>query len=152
MQHNKKAAKRRFAPAAKDEVSFAGILKSAGLALLIAGGIGILLLLLFSALLLRTKNPGGLVDVAALVALALTALSAGFAATRLYRRRLPLFCGLATGALLLLLLIALALLMPRAGGGILRTLCYAAVPCLSVLGAWLGAGEKAIKKRPKRRF
>jgi len=154
MRHNKKAAKHHFAPAKEEAVSLQSILKSACCALLLAIGIGLLLLLLFTALLLLTENPGAYARPAALAALYLTALFMGAIATRLHQRRLPLFCGITSGGLLLLALLLTALFLPKASptGIALQTGLYAAIPFLATAGALLAARRPRTVKRPKRRF
>ena len=154
MMHNKKAAKHRFAPAREDTVSLASILKSALFALFIAAGIGALLLLLSAALLLLTENPSAYTGVVAPAACYLTAFAAGMIATRLHARRLPLFCGLATGVLFLALLLLTAALLPRASACTvaLQAGLYALIPCFTVVGALIGGKRKSTPRRRKRAF
>lgn len=154
MRHNKKAAKRRFAHTGEEKLSFGSILKGALYALLIAGGIGALLLLLCTALLLLTKSPLALVTPTALGALCATALAAGAVAARLQGNRLPLFCGLTTGGLFLLLLLAVAICLPKGqvAGDALRAGIYAAIPLLTTVGAMLAARKKKTVKHRKRAF
>ena len=154
MKHNKKAAKHRFAPTGETSLSPKSIFKSALLGLCVAGGIGILLLLLCTGLLLLTKNPGGCTQVVAHILLCTTALLAGVASAKFNRKRLPLFCGIATGALLLLLLLVLSACIPRTEGisPAMRFALYALLPPLTTAGALLAAHRKSNKKRRIKRF
>ena len=155
MKHTKKAAaKRRFAATAAPSTSVQSIFLSTGLAILLAAGIGILLLLLCTALLLSVKNPGKYDAAAALFVLYLTAALTGALAALLHRRRAALICGLLAGAGLLLLLLPFVFILPRLADGstALRIGLYAAIPFATVAGALLAARTPARRNRPRHRF
>ena len=80
----------------------ASVLKSALLAAPIALTVGILLVLLVSALLSGTADPDKYHTVSGLFLIYLSALLGGLVAVRLHHRQAPLFCGLAVGGILLL--------------------------------------------------
>ena len=155
MKHTKKAAaKRRFAQTAAKSSSVQSIFLSTGLAILLAAAIGILLLLLCTALLLSTKNPGKYGYAASLSVLYLTAALTGALAAILHRRRATLISGLLAGVGLLLLLLPFACFLPRATGdsAALRIWLYAAIPLASTVGALLTARVPTRSGRHKHRF
>lgn len=155
MQNKKrKAARRHHAATDTGGYSPATVLKSAIFAFPVAILIGLLLLLLSTVLLLSTKDPNRYhAAVGALVASAV-ALLAGLIATRLNRRRLPLLCGLAEGAILLLVLLLLSALLPikvHIFSGALNVGLHATLPLLAVAGAMLGARKRASSKPYRKR-
>lgn len=104
MQKNSKRKAWRHRPTEKSgNAALPTLLKSILIALPIALGAGLLLLLLCTALLLTAKDPDRYHDIAGLAVLYLTALLAGMLTTVLHGRRTPLVCGLASGGCLLLL-------------------------------------------------
>ena len=134
---------RRQAP--PDTVSLLSVAKSSLIALPIAIALGMLLLLLATALLLTTKDPDRYHTAAGLVALYLAALFGGMIATRCHRRRAPLLCGLGLTLAFLLLLLLISLILPDAGhtySGALRVGLYALLFPAAEVGALLGAREK----------
>ena len=154
MRHRKKAAKHHTAGKGEAYPTPKSILKSACFAFFIAGGIGVLLLLLSAALLLLTKNPSAYVKGVALALLYITAALTGVIATLWHKKRLPLFCGLAAGIIWLALLLPTAIFLPRAGAEAtaLRVGLYAAIPFFTVAGALLAARKPSAPKRRKRAF
>ena len=104
MQKSTKRTARRHRSAEKSSnAALPTLLKSILIALPIALAVGLLLLLLCTALLLTTKDPDRYHDIAGLAVLYLTALLSGMLTTVLHGRRTPLVCGLVSGGCLLLL-------------------------------------------------
>ncbi len=125
------------------------IWKSTLLALPIAAIVGLLLLLIFTALLLLGKDPNRYSAAAGLVALYLTAAVGGGVVFRLHGRSGALLCGLCAGGGMLLLFTVPPLFFGGAAAsgaakGILLRL--AILPC-SILGASLLARKKQRKRR-----
>lgn len=149
MPKKKRTAKRR---AAKSEaVSLQSVFKSVLLTLPIVAALGLVLLLLTTAALLKTGDPDAYHTAAGLVLLYLIALLGGAIATRFHGRRTPLFCGLAMGAAMLLLLLVVSLALPdsdHAYKSALRVGQHALLFPVAIIGALLGAREK---KTPRRR-
>ena len=141
----RKAARRRTRVASDRESgsTLSVQAKNALLAFLIALGIGLLLLLLSTALLLTTEDPLRYHGAVGKTALLLAALAGGMIAARL-SRSVPLFAGTATGLLLLLLPAAGCLFGSASDSANLWLM--AALPALSLLGALLAG-----RKRPPRR-
>ena len=154
MRDNKKAAKHRFAPRGEDTPTLGSILKSACYALFITAGIGALLLLLCTALLLLTKNPGAYTGTVGKAVLYLTALLMGAIATGLHKGRLPLFCGITAGGVFLLVLLLTAIFLPKTEEykRALQIGLYAAVPFFTTAGALLAARKPRAVKRRRRAF
>lgn len=130
------------------------LMKCALCALPITVAVGLLLLLLATALLLLFKDPDRYHTAAGIVLLYATAFLGGMIATRLYRRRSPLLCGLAEALLLLLLITALAFCLPdgwkdHASAGVALLMRVLILPA-SLCGALL-ASRKKTQKRKKRR-
>lgn len=149
MQKKKKTPRRR---AAKSEaVSLQSVFKSVLLTLPIVAALGLVLLLVTTAVLLKTGDPDAYHTAAGLALLYLVALLGGAIATRFHGRRTPLFCGLAMGAAMLLLLLVLSLALPDSGHAYKATLRvgqHALLFPVTLVGAMLGAREK---KAPRRR-
>ena len=149
----RKAARRHRAASDTGAYSPATVLKSALFAFLPAVLIGLLLLLLSTGILLATKDPNRYHAAVGAVLAAVVALLAGWIAARLNRRRLPLLCGLAEGALLLLVLLLLSALLPikvHIFSGALNVGLHALLPLLAVAGSMLGA-RKRTGSRPYQR-
>lgn len=128
------------------------MLKSALLALPAALGAGLLLLLAAAALLQQTANPGRYAAVVGTALMYFSAALHGMLTVRLARGRLPLFCGLLAGGVLLVMLMLLGLILPHSTGAYQRPLIvglYAALPCATVAGALLPARRKRAKRRHK---
>ncbi|MBE6594800.1 MAG: hypothetical protein E7644_03255 [Ruminococcaceae bacterium] len=128
------------------------MLKSTLLALPAALGAGLLLLLAAAALLQQTANPGQYTAIVGTALLYLSAALHGMLTVRLARGRLPLFCGLLAGGVLLVMLMLLGLIFPRGAGAYQRPLIvglYAALPCATVAGALLPTRRKRAKRRRK---
>ena len=150
MKSKKKPARARRMSA--EEPSLRSIGKSVLLALPITAAIAVLLMLPATALLLTTKNPNAYHGVVGSILLYLTAILGGTLATRLHRRRMPLFCGLAMGAALLLLLLVLSLILPGSPNKYntaLRVGLHALLFPATVLGAFLGAKEPRRRRRTR---
>ena len=151
MHHQRKAARRhRRAPEREGAPSLSAVCKRVLPALPITVAVGLLLLFVTAALLLRTKDPGRYGTPAALAVLYLTALAGGFIAARLAHRRLPLLCGLAEGAFLLVFCTVTGLFLPKTWQGVsggmavlTRSLLFPA----AVAGALLGARKKKRRRR-----
>jgi hypothetical protein len=111
----------------------------------------LLLLFVTAALLLRTKDPGRYGTPAALAVLYLTALAGGFIAARLAHRRLPLLCGLAEGAFLLVFCTVTGLFLPKTWQGISSGGMAALTRSLLFPAAVAGALQGARKKKRRRR-
>lgn len=152
-KHPKKAARRHRRTATEKEgaLSLSTTMKCVLWALPITVAVGLLLLLLSSALLLATKDPDRYHTAAALTVLYVTAFVGGLIATRLCHRRAPLLCGLCEAVLLILLFTVLALCLPDewkhtqqgAVSLLFRVLLFPA----SVLGSFWGARQKKAKHR-----
>ena len=150
-KQKKKAARKHRATEHSGAPDLGSLMKCALCALPITAGMGLLLLLLTAALLMKTGDPNRYHTAAGLALLYVTAALGGMIATRLYRRRSPLLCGLVEGVLLLLLVTVAAFFLPdelRAtparGAAILTRVLL--VPT-ALVGAW--AARK--KARPTRR-
>ena len=154
MRHRKKAAKHHTAGKGEASPSPKSVLKSACFAFFIAGGIGVLLLLLSASLLLLTKNPGAYTKGVALALLYITATLTGIIAARWHRRRLPLFCGIAAGGLWLVFLLLVAIFLRDTGteNTALRVGLYALLPFFSTAGALLAARRPRTVKHRRRAF
>ena len=142
-----RAAKRRG-----NATAFPTVIKSALCALPLTAGVGSLLLLSATVLLLKTKDPAGHHAAVAASVACLTALIGGAAAARFHRRRVPVLCGLTEALLLLLLTLPAPLLLPAAWQHA-RPLAvniglHAALFPLCVAGALLAA--RPSKKKRKR--
>ncbi len=151
MKRKKRTAKRRVA--GSEEPTLQSISKSVLLALPITAVIGILLMLPVTAILLATKDPNAYHTVAGLVLLYLVTLLGGAVATRLHRRRTPLFCGLATACVMLLLLLMVSLILPSSQhsyGTALRVGQHALLFPAATAGALLGAKEPKKQRRRAR--
>lgn len=137
-----------------DVVSLGSVLKSALIATPIALAIGMLLVLFATAILSATDDPNKYHTVAGLLLIYLTALLGGTLATRLHRRRTPLFCGITMGFLLLLLLLLISLVLPNSGheyGNAMQIGLHALLFPATVAGALLGAREHRAKRRKRHR-
>ncbi len=136
---HKKAARRKKQP---------NVWKSALLALPLALVLGLLLLLLTTAILLATKDPIRYHTVAGLAVLYLTALLGGFSAARICGRQFPLLCGLLTGAGLLFLFTVPTLFVSGTVSelGTYGLLLRLPVLPLSLLGAFLSCRKKAVRR------
>ena len=150
-KQKKKAARKHRATEHSGAPDLGSLMKCALCALPITAGMGLLLLLLTAALLMKTGDPNRYHTAAGLALLYVTAALGGMIATRLYRRRSPLLCGLVEGVLLLLLVTAAAFFLPdelrvtpARGAAILTRVLL--VPT-ALAGAWT-ARKKA---RPARR-
>lgn len=149
----KQAARRHRRTATEKEgvVTLSKTMKCVLWALPITMAVGLLLLLLSSALLLATKDPDRYHTAAALISLYITAFSGGLIATRLCHRRSPLLCGLCEAALLILAFTVLSLCLPDAwrhahSGGFALLTRVLLLPA-TMIGAFLGARKTKIKRR-----
>lgn len=149
----KKAASTHRAAERSGAPNLGSLMKCALCALPITAGVGLLLLLLTTAILMKTADPNRYHAVAGLLLLYLTAAVGGAIATRLYRRRSPLLCGLAEGMLLLLLITAAALFLPDGLHGApargIAILTRISLLPAALLGALIAAHRK--ERRRKRR-
>ncbi len=148
MQKKKRTSKRRTAPS--QEVSLTSVCKSVLLALPIVIIIGLVLLLCTTAILLTTKNPDAYHTAAGLALLYLMTLIGGAIATRLHARRTPLFCGIAMGAAMLLLMLTLSLILPNSDHTYTSALqigLHALLLPMAITGALLSAREKKTTRR-----
>lgn len=114
-KRKKKAAKRprRTVTEREGAPALSVTAKSALCALPVTVAVGLLLLCILSALLLKTADPDRYHTAAGLAALYVTACLGGMIAIRLNRRRAPLLCGLGEGLLLLLFMTVLGLFLPN---------------------------------------
>ena len=120
-------------------------------ALSVTLGTGLLLILALSLALYFSPNPSPMILPAGLVAAALTALIGGFVAARLHGHG-ALLCGLINGTALLAIMLLLSLPFARHASGystLISCLLHAAVPVLSVTGAYLGLRHTPKKKKRK---
>lgn len=137
-----------------DVISLGSVLKSTLIATPIALAIGILLILFATAILSTTDDPNKYHTVTGLLLIYLTALLGGTLATRLHRRRTPLFCGITMGFLLLLLLLLLSVILPNSGheySTAMQIGLHALLFPATVAGALLGARERRAKGRKRYR-
>ena len=151
MKNKKRTAKRRAV--GSEEPSLQSISKSVLLALPITAAISILLMLPVTAILLATKDPNAYHTAAGLLLLYLATILYGAIATRLHRRRMPLFCGLCAGAAMLLLLLILSLILPNSTHAYttaLRVGQHALLFPAALAGALLGAREPKRQRRHTR--
>ena len=149
----KQAARRHRRTATEKEgsITLSKTMKCVLWALPITMAVGLLLLLLSTALLLATKDPDRYHTAAALITLYVTAFSGGLIATRLCHRRSPLLCGLCEAVLLILLVTVLSLCLPDAwrhtrSGGFALLSRVSLLPA-TMIGAFLGVRKKKIKRR-----
>ena len=129
--------------------SFAAFLKCVLLALPFTVLLGALLLSACTALLLQLQDPIRYTRIAALPCLYLTAALGGMLTTRLYERRAPVLCGLATGLLLMLCLALPVLLWAKDAHTPASILWRLLVPMASLAGAVFTARKR--KTRPAHR-
>ena len=136
----KKAARRHT----EESVSLKTVLKSTLFALPIAAIFGLLLSLVTTLILLKTKNPTALTAGTGRILFYLTAAMLGAITVRIHKRRAPFFCGLFGGALLLSVQIACLLALPSTGTGstALSLLLHALIVPVTLLGALFAAREK----------
>jgi len=116
MLRNPKKAARRHRPA-KEKAgvpTLSTTVKCVLCAFPITVGVGLLLLVLATALLLLTKDPDRYHTVTALILLYLTAFIGGAIATAFCRRRFALFCGFGEALLWILLLTLMGFCLPHA--------------------------------------
>ena len=130
--------------------SFAAFMKCVLLALPFTVLLGALLLSACTALLLLLQDPIRYTRIAALPCLYLTAALGGMLATRLYGRRAPVLCGLATGALLMLCL-ALISLFSSSESSTAAILGRLLVPVASLAGALLAARKRKTRHSYRRK-
>lgn len=148
MQKKKRTPRRRAV--SSEAVSLLSVCKSVLLTLPIITVIGLVMLLCITAILLNTKNPDAYHTAAGLALLYLVTLFGGLIATRLHARRTPLFCGIAIGAAVLLLLLVLSLILPNSDHTYKSTLQigqHALLFPMATVGALLGAREKKPSRR-----
>ena len=151
----KAARKHRTTQGARDGAPNLGsMMKCALCALPITAGVGLLLLVIFTAILLNTRDPGRYHTAAGIGLLYLTAFFGGLIATRLYRRRSPLLCGLTEAMLLILLITVAAFFLPNewrsATNGGLSLLARLLLLPVSLLGAMLSARKRTGGRRRRR--
>lgn len=148
----KKTGKRghRSATDGKGALTLPDLFKNALLALPVAMAVGLLLLLAATALLLTTPNPGQYAAIVGTALLYVCAALYGRLTVRFSRGKLPLFGGLFSGGVLLLLLLLLAWILPESATAYQRPLIvglYAAVPCATLAGALLPARRQRAKRK-----
>ncbi|MBQ8716939.1 MAG: YrzE family protein [Clostridia bacterium] len=149
----KQAARRHRRTATEKDgaITLSKTMKCVLWALPITVAVGLLLLLLSTALLLATKDPDRYHTAAALACLYITAFLGGLIATRLCRRRSPLLCGLCEAVLLIVLFTVLAFCLPdgwrhtQSGGFALLTRILL-LPA-TMIGSFVGARKRTAKRR-----
>ena len=100
--------------------------------------IALALLLILALITYLTKDPSSLIHPLGLSVSAVTALTCGFATVRLHGKN-ALLCGLASGCILMAIMLPLSLFFKGASSAyspLLTCLLHAAVPILSVLGGF----------------
>ena len=151
MNRPKRIKKRHATP--HESVSVKSIFKSVFLALPIAIILGMLLLVLATALLLRSKDPNAYHTAAGLVIIYLVALLGGIITARLHHRQAPLLCGLAMGAVMLFMLVLISLILPDGSHSYTPAVRFGQhalmLPC-TITGALLGAKKHTVKPRHRR--
>ena len=148
-QQKKKAAKRpRRAARSQDVRVLPAVTKSTLLAFGITLAVGLLLLVITTAILLATKDPDRYHAFAGPALLYLTALIGGALAVKLYGRRAPVLCGLSMGICLFLFSTAVALFLPNAGANKALALL---LRMLILPAAVLGSSLSSRQKKPRRR-
>ena len=157
MTANRKKAARRGRHSASDRenaAAFPAVAKSVLLALPITAVLGLLLLLLATALLLQAKDPDRYHTAVALTVFFVVAFLGGALATRINARRAFLLCGAAEGLALVLTCALISLFLPDAWGhsdtGARALGLRAAAILASLVGAFLAARERKQKKRRHR--
>ena len=126
-------------------------IKHLGKSLLITLAAGLGLLLVFSLIAYFYTDPNTLILPLALAGAGLTALIGGVVTVRIHGRS-ALICGLLIGCLLTSLMMLLSLFFTQEGAGYstgTSCLLHAAIPVLSVTGAYLGLKKSAPKRRRK---
>ena len=128
--------------------SFTAMMKCVLLALPFTVLLGALLLCAGTALLLLTKNPIQYTRLSAMLCLYLTAFGGGMLTTRLYGRRAPVLCGLASGLLLMLCLGIPALFLWQGGvSAATALLLRLLIPPCSLLGALFATRKRKTRRR-----
>ena len=143
---SRKAARRPRSVTPKKHSVWQSCLK----ALPITLGVGLLLLLLCTAILLTTEDPNRFSGAVGIAVLCGTALLGGMIVTRLHDRRSALLCGLAEGVALFLVLTVPALLLSGGGGmatGLL-TRCLV-IPCAIAGAVWSARQKRQGRRRRK---
>jgi putative membrane protein (TIGR04086 family) len=112
--------------------------------------LGVGLMLLATALLLKSADPNRYHAAVGLALSYLTAMLGGLIATRQAGRRAPLLCGMTEGAALFILFAVASLFLPATlgaeGSAALKLLLRLPLLPAAVLGALLGGREKARRK------
>lgn len=146
--HEKSPARQRRARRqAERPQSLAAMMKRVLLALPFTVLWGAFMLCGCTALLLLLPNPIRYARTAGLLCLYLTAAFGGMLATRLYGRRAPLLCGLASGLLLTLCLGAPALFLLHSNTNAAAALLMRLLtPIASLLGALFAARKRKTRR------
>ncbi len=114
--------------------------------------IGMLLLLVCTAIAYFCPDPNATVQVFGLIASALTALFGGFTSIKLHKHS-ALFCGLLNGLLVSAFMLLLSLFFAKYASGYsagISCLLHMIFLVFSVLGAYLGLPKSSSKKKKKR--
>ena len=148
----RKAARRTRRIMQSEPRTLSTLLKSVLLALPATVAMGLLLLVITTAILLSTKDPDRYRPAVGLVLLYLTAFLGGVFSTALYQKRSPALCGLFEGILLLLITATPALFLQENAqtGAALGLLLRCVILPASLVGAMLCARKP--KKRRKHRY
>ena len=131
--------------------SFAAFLKCVLLALPFTVLLGALLLSACTALLLQLQDPIRYTRIAAPLCLYLTAAFGGMLTTRLYERRIPVWCGLSIGLLLTLCLALPALLLAKDTHMPTAIFLRLLVPMASLAGAVFTARKRKTRHSYRRK-
>ena len=119
--------------------------------LLIALGMGTLILLSLSLVAYFCADPAPLILPLGLAGAGATALIGGFSTTRLHKHA-ALFCGLCNGCLLLSVMMILSLFFTKDAVGYstgMSCLLHMGIPVLAVVGAYLGLPKSTPRKHRK---
>lgn len=130
--------------------SLLGVWKRAALTLPIALGIGLLLLLPCTALLLTFPDPGRYVAPVGTALFCLIAALYGALVTRFSRGKVPLLCGVFSAVTLIALLLLLSLVVPKAAAAYTPPVTaglYGVTALCTVGGALLRPQKKQRRKR-----
>ena len=147
--NKKKPSRSRRNGSTSPKNPLSALAKSVLIALPVTMGVGLLLLIGTTALLLCTKDPGRYNTVAGLAVLYVTALLGGGIATWLFDRRSPALCGTVMGLILFLLLCIPPLFSAQDG---IQNAGIAFLARLALLpAALLGALTSTPKKKKRRR-
>lgn len=143
-KRNQAARRRKAAMREPGAHAFPTLFKSVLLAFPICAAVGLLLVLLSTAILIKTADPDRYHLPAGVISLLLSAFLGGGIAARLHAKRAPVLCGACLGLLCFVFLTVMALILPHSATGspaISLLLRLSLIP-ISIFGAMLFAQKR----------